>query len=75
MDILARHAQAHPHTPAVIDGERRLSWQEYHEARNRLAHALADLGLAAGEHAALYAENSLAVFLASAAARALGAIP
>jgi acyl-CoA synthetase (AMP-forming)/AMP-acid ligase II len=75
MDILARHALVHPHTPAVIDGERRLSWQEYHEARNRLAHALADLGLAAGEHAALYAENSLAVLLASAAARALGAIP
>ena len=36
-------------------------------ARNRLAHALADLGLAAGEHAVLYAHNSLEVLLASAA--------
>ena len=53
MDILARHAQAHPDTAAVIDGERRLSWREYHQARNRLANALADLGLAAGEHAVL----------------------
>lgn len=75
MDILARHAQAHPHAPAVIDGDRRLSWAEYHEARNRLAHALAGLGLAAGEHAVLYAENSLAALLASAATRALGVIP
>src|SRR5262245_12979739 len=36
MDILARHAEAHPDTPALIDGEHRLSWREYHEARNRL---------------------------------------
>jgi len=75
MDILARHAEAHPDTPALIDGEHRLSWRAYHEARNRLAHALADLGLAAGEHAVLYAHNSFAVLLASAAARALGVIP
>jgi acyl-CoA synthetase (AMP-forming)/AMP-acid ligase II len=75
MDILARHAEARPDTPALIDGEHRLSWREYHEARNRLAHALAELGLAAGEHAVLYAHNSFAVLLASAAARALGVIP
>jgi acyl-CoA synthetase (AMP-forming)/AMP-acid ligase II len=75
MDIIARHALAHPDAPAVIDGERRLAWREYHEARNRLAHALADLGLAAGEHAVLYAHNSPEVLLASAAARALGVIP
>ncbi len=72
---MARHAQAHPDTAAVIDGERRLSWREYHQARNRLANALADLGLTAGEHAVLYAHNSAEVLLASAAARALGVIP
>jgi acyl-CoA synthetase (AMP-forming)/AMP-acid ligase II len=75
MDVLARHAAAHPDTAAVIDGERRLSWQQYHEARNRLVHALAGLGLAAGEHAVVYAHNSLEVLLASAALRALGAVP
>jgi acyl-CoA synthetase (AMP-forming)/AMP-acid ligase II len=75
MDLLARHAQARPDTPAVIEGERRLSWREYHEARNRLAHALADLGLAAGEHVVLYAHNALEVLLTSAATRAVGAIP
>jgi acyl-CoA synthetase (AMP-forming)/AMP-acid ligase II len=75
MDIVARHAQAYPDRPAVIDGERRLTWREYHEARNRLARALAGLGLTADEHAVLYAENGAEVLLAGAAARALGAIP
>src|SRR5580765_2728296 len=75
MDIVARHAQAQPDKVAVIDGDHRLTWHQYHEARNRLAHALSDLGLAAGEHVVLYAHNSLEVLLASAAARALGLIP
>ena len=75
MDLLTRHALAHPHAPAVIEEERRLSWRQYHEARNRLVHALAGLGLAAGEHAVLYAHNSLEMLLASAATRALGVIP
>jgi len=75
MDIVARHAQAQPDKVAVIDGDHRVTWREYHEARNRLAHALSDLGLAAGEHVVLYAHNSLEVLLASAAARALGLVP
>jgi acyl-CoA synthetase (AMP-forming)/AMP-acid ligase II len=75
MDYLARYAAAHPDRPALIEGERRLSWREYHERRNRLAHALAGLGLSAGEHVVLYAHNALEVVLASAAARARGLIP
>ena len=75
MDLLARHAEARPEHPAVIEGERRLSWREYHETRNRLAHGLAGLGLVAGEHVALYAHNSIEMLLASAATRVLGAIP
>jgi acyl-CoA synthetase (AMP-forming)/AMP-acid ligase II len=75
MDILAHHAQVHPDTPALIEDGRRLTWRDYVEARNRLAHALGDLGLARGEHVVLYAHNSLEVLLASAAARALGLIP
>src|SRR5688572_12495575 len=75
MDLLAHHAAAHPDTPAVIEGEDQVSWRRYHDMRNRLVHALTGLGLAAGEHAVLYAHNSLEVLLASAAARALGLIP
>jgi acyl-CoA synthetase (AMP-forming)/AMP-acid ligase II len=75
MDFLARPADAHPDRPALIEGDRRLSWREYRDRRNRLAHALADLGLKAGEHVVVYAHNALEVVLASAAARALGLIP
>jgi acyl-CoA synthetase (AMP-forming)/AMP-acid ligase II len=75
MDLLARHAAAHPDRPAIIEGERRLSWAAFHDARNRLVQGLTALGLRAGEHAAVYAHNSLQVLLASAAARALGAMP
>jgi fatty-acyl-CoA synthase len=75
MDLLARHAAAHPDTPAVIEGERQVSWRRYDDMRNRLAHALAGLGLAESEHAVLYAHNALEVLLASAAVRALGAVP
>jgi acyl-CoA synthetase (AMP-forming)/AMP-acid ligase II len=75
MDFVARHADAHPDRPALIEIDRRLSWREFCERRNRLAHALADLGLTAGEHVVIYAHNSLEVILASAAARALGLIP
>src|SRR5882724_6675 len=67
VDIVARHAAAQRDKPALIDGEHRLSWREYHERRNRLVHGLAGLGLAAGEHAVLYAHNSLDVLLVSAA--------
>src|SRR5689334_9097717 len=75
VDLVARHAATQPDKPAVIEGERRLSWREYHERRNRLADALGRLGLAAGEHVVLYAHNALEVLLASAAVRARGAVP
>jgi len=75
MDILARHAAAQPDKPAVIDGEHRWTFREYHERRNRLARGLAALGLGAGEHAVIYAHNSAEVLLAPASVRAIGAIP
>src|SRR5207302_848754 len=39
VDTLAAHAAAKPDAPALIEGERRLTWREYLDARNRLAHA------------------------------------
>ena len=74
MDSIAAHAAAHPETAALIQGERRLSWRDFHERRNRLASSLARLGLRGGEHVALYATNSIEYMLASAAARAVGAV-
>jgi len=75
MDAIAANAAAKPDAPAIVEGERQLTWREYHARRNRLAHALAGRGLQSGEHVIVYAPNSTEYLLASAAARAVGAIP
>jgi acyl-CoA synthetase (AMP-forming)/AMP-acid ligase II len=75
MDIVAAHAAKHPDKPALVQGERVLSWREFLHARNRLAQSLAHLGLGAHEHAVIYAHNSLECLVAGAAVRALGAVP
>jgi acyl-CoA synthetase (AMP-forming)/AMP-acid ligase II len=75
MDAIAQHAAAKPDAPALIQDDRRLTWREFLQHRNRLAHALATRGLRAGEHVIVYAPNSIEYMLAGAAARALGAIP
>lgn len=74
MDIVAAHAAKHPDRPAVIDGSRSLTWEQFFRTRNRLAHALEDLGIGAGQHAVVYAHNALETILAGAALRALGAV-
>ena len=75
MDVLAAHAARHPDKPALVEGERVWSWAEFIGRRNRLAHGLLALGLPAGGHVIVYAENSLEHYLAGAAARAAGLIP
>ena len=75
VDILALHAERAPDAPALIDGERRLTWREFVDKRNRLASALRTLGVAKGEHVIVYLQNGLEAVLGPAAARALGAIP
>jgi acyl-CoA synthetase (AMP-forming)/AMP-acid ligase II len=75
MDVIATQAAARPDALALVEGERRWTWRAFLERRNRLANALADLGVRAGEHVALYAHNSLETVLASAATRGLGAAP
>ena len=68
MDVLAAHAARHPDQPALVEGERVWSWAEFIGRRNRLAHGLLSLGLPAGGHVIVYAENSLVHYLAGAAA-------
>src|SRR6267378_1174089 len=74
MDLVAVHTARHPGQAALIEGERSLTWEEFFRTRNRLAHSLAALGIAAGQHAVVYAHNSLENLIAGAALRALGAI-
>jgi len=74
MDLIAAHAARQPHRPALIEDERSLTWEQFLRTRNRLAHALAGLGLGAGQHAIVYAHNALENLVVGAALRALGAI-
>src|SRR6266536_4764787 len=75
MDLLATHAARQPDHPAIVDGDTVLSWHDFFERRNRLAHGLVRLGLKPGDHAIVYAPISADVLLAGAAVRAVSAVP
>jgi len=75
LDFVSLHAQSKPDAVAQIEEDRRLTWRELLARRNRLAGALAKLGVGPGEHVIVYAPNSLECLLASAATRAANAVP
>jgi acyl-CoA synthetase (AMP-forming)/AMP-acid ligase II len=75
LDFVSIHAQSKPDAVAQIEEDRRLTWRELLARRNRLAGALAKLGVGPGEHVIVYAPNSLECLLASAATRAANAVP
>ena len=74
MDAVANYAARQPDRPALIEGDRTLTWEQFFRTRNRLAHSLSALGIGAGQHAVIYAHNSAENILASQALRALGAV-
>ena len=74
MDTIAAHAARHPARVALIEGERSITWGDLRDQSNRLASSLLDLGLAPGEHMAVYASNSLENVLALTAVRTIGGI-
>jgi len=75
LDFVSLHAQSKPDAVAQIEEDRRLTWRELLSRRNRVASALAKLGVGRGEHVIVYAPNSLECLLASAATRAANAVP
>jgi acyl-CoA synthetase (AMP-forming)/AMP-acid ligase II len=75
LDFVALHAQSKPDAVAQIEGDRSLTWRELLERRNRVANALVKQGVGRGEHVIIYAPNSLEYLLASAATRAINAVP
>jgi acyl-CoA synthetase (AMP-forming)/AMP-acid ligase II len=74
MDAVGNYAARQPDRPALIEGDRTLTWEQFFRIRNRLAHSLSALGIGAGQHAVIYAHNSAENILASHALRALGAV-
>jgi acyl-CoA synthetase (AMP-forming)/AMP-acid ligase II len=75
LDFVSLHAQSKPDAVAQIEDDRRLTWRELLSRRNRVAGALAKLGVGRGEHVIVYTPNSLECLLASAATRAANAVP
>ncbi|SFR68267.1 long-chain acyl-CoA synthetase [Marinobacter daqiaonensis] len=58
-DILTRAADLFPDNVAMVDDGRTLTYREFEEQANRMAHSLLGLGLKAGEPVGLLARNCL----------------
>ncbi|MBU6271105.1 MAG: AMP-binding protein [Betaproteobacteria bacterium] len=73
-ELLAEQVLRTPERRAVDDGHRALSYRELDQRVNRLANALASLGVCRGERVAILAENRIEYLEATFAAARLGAI-
>jgi long-chain acyl-CoA synthetase len=71
---LGAHAAATPDRPALVCGSRRLTYAEFERWVNRVAHALAARGLAAGGRVALLLPNGPEFLAVTHAAANLGAL-
>jgi amino acid adenylation domain-containing protein len=58
-DLVAESAARFPDRAAVVDGERSVTYSELDATANRLAHLLAECGVAPGDRVGLYLEKSL----------------
>jgi acyl-CoA synthetase (AMP-forming)/AMP-acid ligase II len=73
-DLLTRSAARAPRQIALVDGERRLTYRQFNEAANRLAHGFASLGYARGDAVALMSGNSAEFLITYFACAKLGLI-
>jgi acyl-CoA synthetase (AMP-forming)/AMP-acid ligase II len=73
-DPLTGHAAAMPDKPAIIDGDRTITFAELNDEVNRLANGLLTLGLRAGERAVWCGPNSVGVLIFIHAARKVGLV-
>jgi acyl-CoA synthetase (AMP-forming)/AMP-acid ligase II len=74
-DLCERVADTVPEHEALVCGDRRLTFAQFDERATRLAHALADRGVGAGDHVALYLYNSTEYLEAMVAAFKIRAVP
>ena len=74
-DLLERVVDTVPDHLALVCAQRRLSYADFEERANRLAHALAARGVGPGDHVALYLYNSTEYLEGMFAAFKLRAVP
>ena len=63
-ELLARAVSRHGQKTAVIDGDRKYSYAQLGEYADRLASALAGLGVSPGDHVAILAPNCVEFVIA-----------
>jgi acyl-CoA synthetase (AMP-forming)/AMP-acid ligase II len=73
-NLLSERAEARPDSPLLIAGDHRLSYREFHQDANRVAHALLRLGVNKGDKIALLLANCPEFLLTVFAAAGIGAI-
>jgi acyl-CoA synthetase (AMP-forming)/AMP-acid ligase II len=74
-DLFERVADTVPEREALVCGERRFTYAELDERATRLAHALADRGISAGDHVGLWLHNDVEYLEGMLAAFKLRAVP
>ncbi|KNB50826.1 class I adenylate-forming enzyme family protein [Streptomyces caatingaensis] len=72
-DILDRHCRQRGHAPAVVEGERGLTWLELRGAAHSVAARLSERGVRHGDRVAVYSRNRLEVVVSYFALAHLGA--
>jgi acyl-CoA synthetase (AMP-forming)/AMP-acid ligase II len=58
-DLIAQYGRWNPDKPALLCGERRLSWREFDRSTNQVANGLGALGLAPGARLAVLMANGV----------------
>lgn len=74
-DLFERAVDAVPDRKAVVCDGRRLTYREFDEEANRLAHHLLEKGFGHGDHIGIYGQNSLEWIVAMVAAFKIRAVP
>jgi len=72
--VLERAAALAPDKTAVVDGNRRKTYQELNEMATRLAFTLSELGFRKGDRVAIYMKNSLELVIAFYGLQKIGAV-
>ncbi len=73
-DVSREHRRSYPDRLAAIDGEVRLTWPAFDDRANRLANALASVGVGPGDVVLWMGQNSHRVLECLAAAAKIGAV-